>query len=302
MGEKLKVAIVGLPSFASKLAKSLTEFFPDGNFKSFDTYYNKADKLKIIPFLLTADVLYSINGTIGNSKVFDLALKLKKKVVFHWVGTDVLTAIDNYKNNKYKQKYIDYPDHLCEVEWIQEELKTIHINAKIQNFVAFNIKNKNQTIPKNFYVLSYLFPGREDFYGYQLIKETAKQLPHIQFKIAGTTGENLEKLANIEFLGWVKNLPVIMAESAACIRIPEHDGLSNFILESLSLSRPVIYKYQYPNCLQVNNAEQLTFHISKLYNSWEGGHFPVNLEGSKFIDKNFNAKAIFSSLINTLKQ
>ena len=69
MGEKLKVAIVGLPSFASKLAKSLTEFFPDGNFKSFDTYYNKADKLKIIPFFLNKESFYFTSKYKLNEKL-----------------------------------------------------------------------------------------------------------------------------------------------------------------------------------------------------------------------------------------
>lgn len=301
MGKRLKVAIVGLPLFANKVAKNLSTFDKKGIYKSFNTYYSKIDKLKIIPFLLTADVLYSINGAIDKSKVFDLAFKLNKKVIMHWVGSDVIHATKVYKQGKANELYTKKAKHLCEVEWIKQELNEIEIEAQIQNFVSFSPNQIKVEIPKTFYVLSYLFPGRENFYGYETLLKVAEKSPHINFKIAGSDGKNINKFQNIEFLGWVPNLPEYIKNAALCIRFPEHDGLSSFVLESLSFGKQVLYKYPLPSCIVVTNEDEITNQISKYYQLWSIGQFPVNETGINYIKTNFKKEQIFESLIKQFK-
>ena len=72
---RMKIIIVGLPLFSKRLEHNLREFDPSNSYKSLDTYYNKLDKLKALIKIPKSDCIFSINGSITKSKVFDIAFK-----------------------------------------------------------------------------------------------------------------------------------------------------------------------------------------------------------------------------------
>ena len=250
MGKGKKVVIVGLPRFASKLAAKLIEYYPEARIKSFDTYTSTIDKILSIPHLIFCDVVYSINGTITKSTVFDIAFLFKKKLIMHWVGTDVVRSVKDFKSGKYNPDYISKSVHLCEVEWMKEELKEMGIDAKIQNFVGFESTNEIPKAINEFNVLSYLHPGREEFYGIEKLITCAEKFPEIPFYITGSEDYEKQTPANMKFFGWVNNLDQMISEAGICVRIPEHDGLSSFVLESMSRGKFIAYAYDYPHCVK----------------------------------------------------
>lgn len=295
----MKVLIVGLPYFAKNLKRDLTEFDPSNKYYFLDTYYNKWDRIKALFLIPRMDVVYSINGTLGTSKVFDLALKLKKKLMITWVGTDVLKA---KKLKEVNQAFLNKANHYCEVEWIQQELLELKVNAKVLNFFNFK-ETKKPSFPEGnqLHVLSYISKGREDYYGWNEVLEAAKQLPEVQFTIVGTDKEeNLPD--NLKCLGWVKDMDAQFENCHCTIRFVEHDGLSGFVLESLYRGKYVVYSEKLNHCLQAKSTEDIIEKLKNLSDSLNQQTLSINSSGIEFVKENFNTDFILSELIEEFKR
>ena len=144
-------------------------------------------------------------------------MRYNKKLIMHWVGTDVLKALDAYRSGNYSRDYIDYAIHYCEVDWIKEELKEMGIHAQILNFVGFKRNPGDFVVPKNFNVLSYLHPNREEFYGIKKLIDCASRFPDIPFYIVGSDGYSGKTPENIKFFVWVNNLDVMIRNAGLCV-------------------------------------------------------------------------------------
>jgi hypothetical protein len=300
MGKPLKIIIVGLPLFAERLANSLSEFDTANRYTFLNTYYSKRDKLKARFLIPGADLLFSINGSVVTSGVFDLAIRKKVPIIMNWVGTDVLLASDAIKSGNFRQDYISYAQHFCEVGWIQEELKEIGIEAEIVNFASFD-KHFELKIPtsERYTVLTYIPKSRSDFYQPELFLRVAKRFPEIDFLIAGTDAAEYEPLPdNVNALGWVSNMDALYEKVHACVRIPEHDGLSTFILEGLARGKDVFYKYQFDHCFEVSDEELFSQTLTGRYNDFKEGSWKPNVKGANFIATDFNREKILGDLVN----
>lgn len=307
MGRTLKTIIVGLPLFAERLANSLSEFDLTNRYTFLNTYYSKKDKLKARFMIPRADLLFSINGSIVSSGVFDLAIRKKVPIIMNWVGTDVLLARDAIKSGNFRQDYISYVQHFCEVSWIQDELKAIGIEAEIVNFASFD-RIFDLQLPKTdrLTVLSYISKIRSDFYGIENFLKAAGRLPEIDFLIAGTEAEEYAPLpSNVRALGWVQDMHKVYDQTHVCVRMPEHDGLSTFILESLARGKQVIYNYPFNHCYVCETEDELVIRLKDLEQDLKSGSLKVNTEGASFIREHFNKERILGDLlkrINTIVQ
>ena len=301
--EKMKVIILGLPQFAKKLASNLSLYDTSNKYIALNTYYNHWDKLRYCFHLLSADAVYSLNGTISYSKALSMALKMKKKVLMHWVGTDVISAQNDYTRNKVNDKYVSEVKHFCEVNWIKEELKEIGINAEIVNFVTFEKEiSTNVAFPKSFSILTYIGKNREEFYGINEIIVLAKRLPDIPVNVVGIKEYHEVLPPNINLLGWVNNMDDLIEFSVVCLRFPFHDGLSSFILEALAKGRHIVYKYDYPNCNKAEDLDSLIDTVKNLKKSFDEKKLDINKEGIVFILNNFNKDYILGKLVGRFKQ
>lgn len=298
MGRRKKVIVVGLPLFASKLAKDLSNYSNEFKVVALDTYYSKLDKIRFLFEVQTADLIFSINGSLTKSTVFDIAIKKGIPIVMNWVGTDVLKAIKAYNEDNYIEEYISNPIHFCEVNWISDELNEVGINAEVCNFASFdktfspkNIKNDKLT------VLSYIPDNRSEFYGIATIIKLAENFSNVSFIIVGGTFKNYNLPKNIKPMGWVTEMDQLYDEVDVCIRYTDHDGLSNFVLEGLARGKQVIYNNDFPNCYYSPNQEILFENFGKLLEAFNGNKDLTNLKGINFIKENFSKKVIFDNLI-----
>jgi hypothetical protein len=300
MGRKRRIIIVGLPLFAKRLTDALQPRMKDWEVIHLDTYTKRLDQFRGLFLIPRADLVYSINGTLTNSKVFELALKSKVKCIMHWVGTDVLDAAQAYRSGIYKADFVDQVTHFCEVDWIQEELKQIGIQAKIINFASFDKSFENKTPEgKQLKLLSYMSDARAEFYGLPKVIELATKFPQVAFTIVGAQAQKYTPLpANVKALGWVDNMDLYYDNCHATIRIPEHDGLSNFVLESLARAKHVLYNHPYPNCIHCPTQSNLEKAIVELLNQVELGAYKPNTSGKSFVEKSFNSDYVFSQLIH----
>ncbi|MDB4090952.1 hypothetical protein N9963_00395 [Crocinitomicaceae bacterium] len=295
----MRVLIVGLPLFAERLKNDLTEFDSTNKYYFLDTYYNKWDRIKVLFMIPRMDVVYSINGTLGDSRVFNLALKLKKKLMITWVGTDVIKA----KNLKeVNHLFLNKAEHYCEVDWIQNELLELNIHAKVLNFFNFKEPKKSSfTMNNQLQVLSYISKGREEYYGWNEVLKAAKKLPDVQFTIVGTDIEkNLPE--NLKCLGWVEDMEAQFENCHCTIRFLEHDGLSGFVLESLFRGKHVIYSEDLDHCLYAKTVDEIIEQLTYLNSQLNQKTLKINSEGIDFVKSNFNSDFILSQLIEEFKR
>jgi len=300
----MRVLIVGLPLFAGRLASALQEYDHENTYIHLDTYYRKADQLKALWHIPRADCVVSINGSIVSSRVFDLAFKHKVPLIMNWVGTDVLKSIKAFNEGKFNQQYIDKATHFCEVGWIQDELRTIGIDAEVVNFAAFRKSFKLEAVGGDqLTVLSYIPNKRSDFYGMPTLIRMAEKLPSVRFLIAGTDGEDYAPLPqNMEALGWVRNMNEVYDRTHVCVRFTDHDGLSNFILESLARGKQVIYRNPFENCEYCPDEESLIQEIANFETKLKNGDDLLNHEGAKFISEEFNEEVILGGFLDRIKR
>lgn len=301
---KMKVIVVGLPLFSKRLAIALKKFDPENEYISLDTYYNRWDKLKAYFKIPHTDIVVSINGTIQTSRVFDRAFEKGVPVIMNWVGTDVLKSIEAFKSGNYRKDYISKAIHFCEVSWIKDELKQIGVEAEIVNFAAFDKKYDATISPnKQFTALTYIPEKRSQFYGMLSILKIAEKVPEIQFVIAGTTANDFQPLpANVTALGWVSNMNEVFDDAHVCIRFPEHDGLSTFILEGLARGKQVIYKYPFDYCQVAKDEQELFERLKEFESQFKRGTWKINDGGINFIQTHFNENVIIGGLIDKFKK
>ncbi len=294
----MKVLIIGLPHFAKRLTEELKQFDKGNQYICLDTYYSFLDKFRFLYHVRNCDIVYSLNGSIYNARAFDMALKLKKKLIIHWVGTDVIKANESHQKGLVNQKYIDEAAHFCEVDWIKLELEEIGVSAEPVPFLSFDDKGYTaEPFPEKFSLLTYIGLNRAEFYGFTEIITLARKFPNIEIKVIGISnyGELLPE--NVKLLGWVKDMNSTINNAVACVRFPKHDGLSGFVLESLACGRHVIYKYAFPHCSQVNDMTELEDATNSLNQKFSSGELHMNTEGAAYIKAEFSQEKVLSNLI-----
>lgn len=299
----MKVLILGLPYFSDYIKNKLQEKHPKHTFTNLDTYYSIKDKLRYLFELPFSKVIYTISGATHGSRSINLAILLKKKIVFHWVGPDLLLAKTAFKNNKINQKYIDKVSHITDTPWFVSELQKIGINAKFVPLNAYNLDtNTKLRKPKNFSILTYIRQGNEQFYGIESVLTLAEKFPDIQFNIAGMDIYTKPLPKNIKLLGWVEKMKEEIMENWICLRLPEHDGLSFFVLESLALKRHVIYNQEFNPATYVKDIEEAEEKIRELYTKFKDNTLELNEKGNEYVQANFNEENVIKTIFNALTE
>ena len=298
MGRRKKIIVVGLPLFSKKFASEFSKFTKEYKLIALDTYYSKFDKLKFLFHIYTSDLIFSINGSLTKSLVFDIAFRNKIPVIMNWVGTDVIKSTQAFKNNTYVSKYKDEAIHFCEVDWIKEELSEIGIKAEISNFASFDrVFDLKSTNNKRLRVLSYIPDNRAEFYGIKDILELARSFTNVDFIIVGGDSKAYEPLPkNYKAIGWIKDMGPIYDQVDICIRHTEHDGLSTFVLEGLARGKVVFYNNKFTHCHFTPNLEALKQQLAQVLTSFDSGNSILNNEGAKFISTEFSKDVIFKKL------
>jgi len=303
MGRRRKIIIVGLPLFAQRLAKQLSEFDSESTYIHLDTYYNNWHKIKALFLIPRADLIYSINGSVTRGRVFDLALKNKVPIIMNWVGTDVLKSLEAYRSGAYDQEYISRATHYCEVNWIKRELKEMGIEAKVVNFASFDRQFElKEADADQLTVLNYIPESRQDFYGINEIIKAAEAFPNIRFLIAGSSIYERSTPENMKFLGWIDDMDGVYQNVHVCIRFTKHDGLSNFVLEALARGKQVIYNNQFDHCHFVENTTDLIDRLVALMTMFEQGKSLINKEGAEFVSREFNREKILLEVKQNIEE
>lgn len=283
-----RILMIGLPYFTSNVKLNLSEYDKSNKYIALNTYYRIIDKIKYLFFLPFCHTVYSINGTIDHSFAISLALMLKRKVIFHWVGSDVKTAQKAFKENNYNKNFIEKVTHITDTPWYVEELKSIGIKARFQPLIVLKKTNEKKPLPTFFSVLIYIPQNNQEFYGIRRLKKIAENLPDIKFKVIGTEKPIISMPENVHFHGWVKNTFEYIQNSCICLRFPQHDGLSFFVIESLFYQRYVIYNQKLDYTIYALNDNEIIEQIVRLKEHFDKGILEANTKASEWVEKNFS--------------
>lgn len=297
----MNIAIIGNRHFAPILREKLSEFDLENRYKFYDTNGSKIDKVKFALDIFRIDVVYSLSASISGGGALNLALKFNKKIVQHFIGSDVLSAIDDYKNKNINKKLIEVSEYLCEVNWIQEELKEIDIDAKVASIAVYNTHNKSTSIPDIFTVLTYMSQGKEEYYGMNTLIKISQKLSDIEFRVAGIDSYKKPLPNNIKLLGWV-DMDKEFVNSICYLRNAEHDGLAFSVLEALGYGKKVFYNYHFPYTIYFKNSNDLVEKISVQKRLFDNSKLSIDLEAIQFIENEFNENKVLSNLISHFKE
>jgi len=213
--------------------------------------------LIFIWYVLKIDVLYNVFSDpyfLNKAKISSL---LGKKVITHWIGTDVRVAVEGKTNiNGYKK----LDSNVVCFKALQEDLKELGLQANIIPITPFNLHFDICDMPQEHACLIYMPTGCENYYGFEEISRVFPQFPNLKFYIvANNDKEKFSAYPNVEVLGrlTLKEMEDIYNKISFIIRIHISDGLSMSVLEAMAKGKKIIWNCEYPFAYPGKTTEEI---------------------------------------------
>lgn len=290
---KMKILIISQPAFVNGL-KLITKDFSEFSFEilSFNNknWIGKSFLSKLI-FLKDYDIIHFFRG---RTKLFHFLLfrfLSKTKIVNHFIGTDLYRILKNNNFKKMKLKLCSKLSVTVSTGMIlHKELNELKIKNEVLNFVNYDLKKNEYVFPKNKRAIVYLPSDKKVFFNQKTLFKLALDFPETEFAWFPYIKEKKEDLpTNVHCFDYISEQDLFseMAKNKVFLRISEHDGLPNTLLEALSIGRWVIWTFPFKFVSNFNSYEQLKTEFDKLINKTES-----NIEGEKFVLENFNLDSV----------
>lgn len=217
---------------------------------------------------------------------------LRKKVIIHWIGTDVLHVTSMKEGifdtllRKIAYKMVDL--HLVEFEPLASELRPLGIEAKVIPLMPdMPLLQEDITWPSKDAVLVYLPERRPEFYGSSIVFRLAEELPEIKFLIVAHAGEGAPQLPNVKYLGWVNDMEGVWEQVKVYLRLTKHDGLSHTVIEALARGKHVIRSREFPYCRQARTFKEAKDALKDILRQNQ-----PNIEGMHYVRSQFEPSKI----------
>lgn len=225
----------------------------------------------------------------------------RKKIIVSWIGSDSLIACTNpiFKlTTKIFKSSIDV--NLAVSQNLVKELNAIGVISRNQPLPVYQIFIPCE-IPENYKMIVYL-PDRSqhswDFYQGNFIKKLVNDFPEVKFIITANSGKHFSE-KNVTCYEWLENMQETYSQARGVIRIPLHDGLSNTIIETLSMGRSMIISgADFPFCKKVISYSDLKTHVKNIMSD----PCVINIAASEYVHRNYNIDKITSSLISIYRE
>ena len=297
------ILVNGLPLFAKQIVNDMNSFQSEHKFVFCNTYYSRLDKLKFFLLLPFAGMCISVNGVTDNSSALNWVIRLRKKLMLLWSGTDVLLALERQQKQTISRKYIDYACNATDSNLLSEELLQLNIQHVHTFFKWLPVESLKQQSYASIQVLSYVAKGKEDFYGWQTIRQAAIDFPSLKFILVGTDGASLQLPENVKCLGWIdkEKLTTLYQQCAIFLRLPQHDGFSLSVLEALAHGAEVIWTTPMPAyVMHWKEGELFNPLLEKAIANINSRQLHSDLERQLAIGKQFNKETVLHGFLQTI--
>ena len=232
-------------------------------------------------------IVYQISGPSVSRKLRLFCAIFRKKIVLHWIGSDVQIALrsGSLRSMRGDSSIV----HWADAPWLVDELRRGGIEA--QFMPLFNLDNDAPVpFPEGpLTVLTYLPDEKFGFYGADLVMKIAARFPDINFLVVGGSGKGIEPPTNVVFLGWRQDMRSIYARVHVLLRIPMHDGFSFMVAEALSHGRHVIWNHEYPHVMTASNQAGIEDCLKVLKALNDSGRLVSNESGRHHVLREFSA-------------
>ncbi len=261
--------------------------------------YNKGSRIfRFISFIiqiLSVDYIYYGYGEVNINWKMKLISLFKKKMIMHWIGTDVINLSKNKAVVDFLNKNVSV--HLACAKNIKDELETLGINAIELPIIPAKFDIDKMKAPQKHAALFYLPDDRERFYGIEYLKLLSDKFDKVDFYVVGNTKYDFNSFnKNVINMGRIsKNeMDELYKKISILVRIPEHDGLSLMLLEALLRGKDVFYTYEYPYAIKYVDNNDLVKQFKNITDKAP----KVNIDGRNYVLKSYNIEDIKNKLYN----
>jgi hypothetical protein len=249
-----------------------------------------------VPF---CDLVYQIGGgPVVSPRVFGVCKALQRRVVKHWIGSDVLRAREALVQ---EQNATGLVEHWAVAAHLVDELAEAGITASVVPLSVVDTVAPTPLPPPPLTILSYLPTRKFDFYNGATVLSLASRFPDVRFLIVGDDGANRDASKNVVFLGYQHQMDLIYARSHALLRLPRHDGLSYMVLEALNHGRQVIWNLPFEAALIGRTENEVACHIRELRAALATGTLEFNSGGRDVVHATYSGSRIRDIIRSKLK-
>jgi hypothetical protein len=297
-GRRRRIAVGGLPFFGRRLAALLDG--PGWQARYLETRgWQPRAAVRALRLAAGADLIYLVGGQIDRlSRPHVLALALRRPVVMHWAGSDVLYARRVHAGRRGSRRLISGITHWAGAPWLVEELRPLGVHARWLPHSWVEPPPTPPLLPDGpLTVLTYLPDGRAGFYGREVVLRVAAALPDACVLVAGARSVPESTPANVCPLGWVEDMGGVYARSHVLLRMPRHDGLAFMVQEALAYGRHAVWNYPFHGALHAPTPTAAVEAVRALHRRYMAGDLRLNEQGAARIRCRFTAARIRSDLL-----
>lgn len=296
-GKRSYGVVIGFPYYGRYLARLVNEQSSTWHLEYRGESY--AARLRSLLEMGSCGALICFGGPGPDSALAEAARRNNVPVIVIWAGSDVQTAASDpgFMEVMKHEGHINIADGA----WLVDELRELGIVSSYVPVTAVRAAEHPAPLPQTFRVVAYLPEPRRTFYGEKAVYAVARACPEVEFLVVGDGDANPAAPANVRFLGYVSDMAQVLDDSSALLRLPQHDGKSMLVLETLARARHVVWTYQFPG---VRRAETLTDAIAavrELEEMHRSGTLDINREGYEYVRERFSRETIARDFERTLE-
>ena len=302
-----RILIVGLPYFGRLLERSLGE-------RGWDARYcphpgrNPRDWFRLATTLPRAHLVYFIGSRIDKGSLQAMFARVwRRPMVIHWVGTDVVFALEAYRADQASKRLLRRAVHLADAPWLSDELREIGVQATYMALPVTTLHTgEPEPLPETFRVLFY-YPvdaiDREVF-DLDAMYRLAREFPAIEFHLIPSPPRTLPKPLpeNLTASGWTNDMESVYRETTVHIRITAHDGTSFMALEALSRGRYVIWTFPVQGAILARGFERIAAALRDLVDAHKQGELGLNADGRAAVLREFDPMQLAENLDARLRE
>jgi len=232
------------------------------------TYVKRNFALHALPLVPMCDVVYQVGGPILPRSVFDACRFFGKPIVKHWLGSDTMRLHDP---SVQRQSSSNFVTNWADAPWLVDELKAAGLDGRTVGLSPISVTVDLPFPPAPLRVLWFLPEDRFEFYGGQMALAVARALPELKFVFVGCEQRGRPAPSNVEYVGFLKDIDDAYAQTHVLVRMADHDGLSQMVLEALNHGRYVVWNYPFPGTLKAASEGDVIGHLRALAYRVAGG-------------------------------
>ena len=247
-------------------------------------YVKRQFGLRALPFIPLYDVVYQMGGPLVPRSIFEACKLFRKPIVKHWLGSDTLRLHDAEVQRQCAASIVT---NWADAPWLVDELAAEQIEGDVMGLSPIAATDELPMPAAPLTVLWFLPEDRFEFYGGQMALSLARAMPDVRFLFVGCERRGRPAPPNVEYLGFLEDIDKAYARSHVLVRMPDHDGLSQMVLEALNHGRHVIWNYPFEATLSASTESDVRKHLDGLRAQLARGPLEHNGAGRAYVRREY---------------